>query len=389
MTTRVMFVAGDPSGDQHAAAVIRRLRQSLPGVRTFGIGGPCMQAEGFETLLPFAPFNRMGFAEVLRHLPFFLSAKSYLVKTLREQRPQALVCVDYPGFNIPLMKKAHGLGIPVVWYIVPQVWAWKQKRAAVLGRYASFIAVVFPFEIDYFSPYSAPVAFVGHPLVEMLQAGAWPGGGRSAATLDRSRPLRLAVVPGSRPQEIAHMLPPMMEAAHLLKQRYPDLAVSLSKCAALPMKLFGPELNRFQALHPDACAVSEQPLFDLLAGADLALVTSGTATLQTALSGVPMVIAYKTSVLTYSLMKPMVRLPYIGLPNIIAGEKIVPECIQHRVTGQILAEELRRYVESPSHYEATAGRLASLRQKLGRKRPSHEVVSALCSIIARRTGAGV
>jgi lipid-A-disaccharide synthase len=163
-----MFVAGDPSGDEHASAVIGELRKQLPDVRLFGIGGPCMQENGFEALLPFEPFNRMGIAEVLLHLPFFLNAKSFLIKQLRNIRPAALVCVDYPGFNIPLMKAARGLGIPVVWYIVPQVWAWKKKRAKVLGDYASFIAVVFPFEKEYFIPYPAPVEFVGHPLVELL-----------------------------------------------------------------------------------------------------------------------------------------------------------------------------------------------------------------------------
>jgi lipid-A-disaccharide synthase len=373
----IMFVAGDPSGDEHASAVIKRLREILPDARLFGVGGPCMQEAGFEALLPFGPFNRMGIAEVLLHLPFFLKAKSFLIKQLRNIRPAVLVCVDYPGFNIPLMKAARRLGIPVVWYIVPQVWAWKKKRAAVLGNHASFIAVVFPFEKDYFSQYPAPVEFVGHPLVELLDREQPAVRGTRRPALEKDGPVRLALVPGSRPQEVAHLLPPMMDAANILKREYPGLTVTVSRSRGLDPGLFAAHARRFEKCFPGAMTVSMERLPALLRESDCALVTSGTATLQAALCEVPLVVAYKTSGATYSLLKSMIRLPYIGLPNIVAGERIVPECIQHDATGEKLAAEVRRFIEEKEHYTATVQKLAQLRARLGGKKSSMEVASAI------------
>jgi|WetSurMetagenome_2_1015567.scaffolds.fasta_scaffold00108_42 lipid-A-disaccharide synthase len=383
-SSSILFVAGDPSGDEHAAPIIRRLRSLLPQVRTFGIGGPCMQQEGFEALLPFEPFNRMGFAEVVSHLPFFLEARSFLVKELSARKPDALVCVDYPGFNIPLMKAAHGRGIPVVWYIVPQVWAWKEKRAETLGANASHIAVVFPFEADYFRRYAAPVSFVGHPLVELLDTTRAARGGLPRRFPDTGRGVRLGLVPGSRRQEIVRMLPPMIDAALALKERYPALTVAVSMCRGLPHELFFPQVARFESRHPGAIEINEGPLPDMVGACDLAVVTSGTATLQTALCGVPLVVAYRTSALSFSLMKRMVKLPYIGLPNIVAGERIVPECIQNGAAGACLAAEAAALLESRERYETTVGRLLALREKLGGKRPSEEVAGIISDIVTGR-----
>jgi lipid-A-disaccharide synthase len=382
MSPSVMFVAGDPSGDEHASAVIRRLSRMLPGVTTFGIGGSRMADAGFEPLMPFEPFNRMGLAEILRHLPFFLGAKSHLVKVMAQRRPSVLVCVDYPGFNIPLMKAAHRMGVPVVWYIVPQVWAWKKKRAEVLGRNASFIAAVFPFEVPYFSMYPAPVSFVGHPLVELLdEKVASPSTQPKASGLDKKGPIRCAVVPGSRQQEIARMLGPMMEACGRLKQTYPGLLVTVSQCRGLPKEMFLRFCGQFESLYPGSISLSDEPLVKVLSESDLAIVTSGTATLQTALLRIPMVIAYRTSALTYSILKRMVKLPYIGLPNVVAGEKIVPELIQDAVTPQGIVSAMSSYIESPELYAGTVGKLSGLRQKLGQKIPSIEVAGAIRLLI--------
>jgi len=368
----VMFVAGDPSGDEHASAVIRALHKSDPAVCTFGIGGPNMQAAGFEPVLPFEPFNRMGFAEVIRHLPFFLGAKARCVSLLKERKPSVLVCVDYPGFNIPLMKSAKKLGIPVVWYIVPQVWAWKKKRAKILGENASSICVVFPFEAAYFSPYPAPVTFVGHPLVELIDKLDTDN---KKATQDTT--LRLALVPGSRPQEIAYMLDPMVDAAIELKRKYPALTVTVSKCKSLPDAPFTYQKKRFDAIFGESLAISGLPLSDILLASDYAIVTSGTATLHTALMTVPMVIAYKTSGVTYSLLKQMITLPYIGLPNIVAQEKIVPECIQADVDGHKLADAIAMFIDNKEYCIATIGKLGDLKKKLGSKVASEEVAKKI------------
>ncbi|MBN2035575.1 MAG: lipid-A-disaccharide synthase [Chitinispirillaceae bacterium] len=364
-TPSLMFIAGDPSGDQHTAAVVERVRQSHPDAECWGIGGPAMQRAGFLPVMPFEQFNRMGFLEVIGHLPFFFAAKKTLVRLLAKRKPQALVCVDYSGFNIPMMKAAARRGVPVVWYIAPMVWAWNRKRAAVLCRHAAHIAVIFPFETACFSSRQTSVTFVGNPTVEAMERHGLFS--RLPRTPSPGSSLHLVIVPGSRRQEIEHMLPRMIGAAAILQERFGPFRVTVSQYGTLPTQIYKNHIGaRPIALHSG-------PLRDLLVQADLALVTSGTATLETALIGIPFIIAYHTSVITYTIARRLVRIPHVGLPNIIAGEIIVPECIQEQADPQNLALTLGRFIESPRLYENTVKRLTALRHELGRKRPSEEV----------------
>ncbi len=375
-TFSIMFIAGDPSGDQHASHVLRRLSAVLPDARCIGIGGPAMRSCGFTGLMPFEEFNRMGLWEVLVHLPFFLKAKKKLIDAMDLYKPKALVCVDYPGLNIPLMKEAAKRAIPVVWYIVPQVWAWKKKRAALLGAYASFIGVIFPFEVDFFKAFRAAVSFVGHPLIEALAERS--GGKETAFSIGPHNPFRLSLLPGSRLQEVTVMLPIMMRAALILKQTYPDCVISVSHSRNLPEAIY-----RKWCEEKGLVELFDGPLRDLLDRTDGAFVTSGTATLETALAQVPMVIVYRTSPITYWLLKSMIRIPFIGLPNIVAGEKIVPECIQEEATGVRLAEEMNTFISSRDYYANTVDKLCRLRNLFGDRRPSVEVAEAIASFIKK------
>jgi len=365
----VMFVAGDPSGDIHASFVIRRLREIRPAFRCFGIGGPAMTAAGFSPILPFEPFNRMGFAEVAAHLGFFMAARRTLIRRLRGERPAVLVLVDYPGFNMAMLKAAARLSIPVVWYIAPKVWAWKKKRAAVLSRLADRIAVIFPFEVELFERLGGRVAFVGNPLVEALGSAA------SAAPVERALPERwtLGLVPGSRQQEVERILPVMLDAFRLLRRRYPRMTGVLSRCAWLPQALFD------QAAKEPGLITDEGPLTAMLDRCDLAIVTSGTATLETALAGVPQVIVYRTSALTWLAARAVVRIRWIGLPNIISRETVVPECIQGAVTGERLAREIGRFVDEPEYLGRTRDALAGIREKLGSRKPSEDVAAMIAA----------
>jgi len=370
-TPSVMFIAGDPSGDQHSAPVIKSLAGKCPNVKTYGIGGPAMAQAGFQSVLPFEKFNCMGYVEVIKHLPFFLGAKKKLIKMMKAQKPDALVCVDYSGFNMPMMKAAAKLNIPVIWYIAPMVWAWKGKRAKILGDHASHIAVIFPFEVPYFSPFKAPVTFVGNPLTESL-----PNITGADKKISADNSFRLAIIPGSRHQEIKNMLPVMLEAAGILKKEHPQLKVTVSKFKGVDQELF------------EAAACKGFDFFDgklsqLLTKSDLALVTSGTASLETALMGVPMVITYRTSALSYKIYKRFVKIPYIGLPNIIAQSEIVPECIQNDATAQNLADKLNRFIKEPARREECVTNLSTLRAKLGEKTPSTEAANIIYSYIGQ------
>jgi lipid-A-disaccharide synthase len=370
----LMFIAGDPSGDGHTAPVIKRLHAELPEASMWGIGGPAMEKAGFAPVMPFAPFNRMGFAEVAAHIGFFLAARRTLIDKMKKRRPDALICVDYPRFNIPLMKSAHEQGIPVVWYIAPMVWAWKQNRAAVLGEHAAHIAVIFPFETPFFSPYRAPVSFVGNPTVEaMAREGAFSG---KRKTHPGGNDFRLAIVPGSREQEVKHLLPRMLTAFSILKGKFPGLCATVSACDSLPPSLYKKTIGGAPV------EVIKTPLREMLGRADLALVTSGTATLETALLGVPHAIVYHTSLVTYAIMRQLVKARFIGLPNIIAGKAIVPEYIQEQAAPEHLAAAVSRFIESPQEYDNTVNALVALREMLGEKKPSVEVsaiIKAVCS----------
>jgi lipid-A-disaccharide synthase len=388
----VMFIAGEPSGDLHASAVIRVLKNLSPHaeIDIWGIGGPLMASAGLRQVMPFEPFNRMGYAEVIGSLPFFLNAKKELVRMMKSPltRPNVLVCVDYSGFNIPMMKEARKLNIPVVWYIAPMVWAWKRKRAEVLGNLASHIAVIFPFETQYFSKYPAPVTFVGNPLTESLppidvdavlpSTSSGNGGGGKAAELVEatvsatSKDFRLAIIPGSRPQEIKNMLGVMTGAADMLRKRHPQVKVTVSRFKGLSEVLFNPATQKGFDLFTG-------PLPELLQNTDLALITSGTATLEAALLGVPMVIAYRTSPLSYAIYRHFVKISRIGLPNIVAGEAIIPECVQKGVTAKKLYAKMDKFVAMPPHRLETIQNLSALRAKKNKKKPSTEVANIVYS----------
>jgi lipid-A-disaccharide synthase len=374
----VMFVAGDPSGDIHAAPVIRELHAINQGLECWGIGGPQMVEQGFRQLMPFEPFNKMGFIEVIKHLGFFLDAKKKLIKEMHDRKPSCLVCVDYPGLNMPLMKAAKKLGIPVVWYIAPMVWAWKKKRARVLGACADFIGCIFPFEPSHFLPYTDKVAFIGNPTVQSkeienkcgAESDTWNGDGK-----DSKQELSIALVPGSRLQEISRMLRPMLDAFMILKKEFPELRAEVSVFKSINIREFD-----IIKEYPGVTATSD-PLGSILSRVSCAIVKSGTSTLETALACVPMVIAYKTSTLTYELAKRLVKLSWIGLPNIIAQASIVPECIQDSMNAEMLAHECRKFLVDKSYYRQTVDALQKIRGVLGAKKPSVELAGKIAEII--------
>lgn len=374
----LFFIAGDPSGDQNTALIIRRVCKELPNALCCGIGGPEMQAEGFKPFLPFEKFNVMGYLEVITHIPFFLKAKNLIVNKMKTLKPSAVICVDYSGFNMPVMKAAHALGIPVIWYISPKIWVWKKRKYLNnFKKYVSHIAVIFPFEKDIFLPHIKNVSFVGNPTVEQMDNGRYSTPEATREKLQENTVKRLAVIPGSRINEIKNIFPVMISACKKLKKEYPDLLFFISRCGNIPNELYD---NIIGNLSTESFS---GPLEELLITSDIALVTSGTATLQTALMGVPMVIAYKTSTFNYSIGMLLLRnLKYIGLPNIIASDEIVPEYLQKNMTSEKLAEALKSYIDNPEKYRNVKKRLFDLKEKLGIKKPSKEVTKIIRKTIS-------
>lgn len=349
----IFLSAGEPSGDLHGAALARALRRRWPDARLLGLAGPRMQSAGVEPIAPFDRLALMGFVEVIRHLPFFLRLLRHAGKVLMEARVDLVIPIDYPGFNLRLARRAAGRGIPVLYYIAPQVWAWHRSRAATLGALTDRIAVILPFEESLFRAYGADARFVGHPLLD------WPDPVESrerfcaALGLDPARRI-LALFPGSRNQEVERHLDPFVAAARRVVEARWHVQ---------------PVIARSTDVEEGAYGGAPFPLTEdgrsLLAHAHVALVKSGTTTLEAALAGVPMVIAYRTHPATYWLARRLVDVEHVGLVNLVAGRRIAPELLQDEATPRALAESLLPLVdEGPAREDALRG-LRSVKDALG------------------------
>lgn len=350
----VFLSAGEESGDQHGARVARALLERWPEARLLGLGGPRMEAEGVELLAGLDDLAVMGFTEVLAHLPFFWKLERRVNALLDTGIIDLVIPVDYPGFNLRLTRSASRRGIPVLYYIAPQVWAWKKRRAARLARDATHIAVILPFEVPIFQEEGGAVTFVGHPLLDRPDEVPERRPFLESLGLDPDAPV-LALFPGSRRQELDRHLDLFLETAQALESDFPGLQVAVARAGSVSNDLY------------DGV---EEPVTDrsraLLRHARAALVKSGTSTLEAALEGTPFVTAYRTSPLTHFLARRLVSLDRIALANLVAGVDVTPEAIQGEATPSRLGELLRPLLDpgSPERSETT-DRLGRVRQALG------------------------
>lgn len=342
-TPTILLSAGEPSGDLHGAAVARAIRDRWPGARLYGLGGPRMEEAGVELLADFRRLAVMGFAEVATQVPFFLRLLRRLREEMAARQTDLVLPIDYPGFNLRLSRAARETGRPVLYYIAPQVWAWHRSRIRHLVEETDRLAVVLPFEEPLFREAGAAVTFVGHPLLDAAPAVPARESFCAELGIDPDRPL-LAVFPGSRAQEVSRHLEAFHAAAEAVVRARPEVQ---------------PVLAVSNAVDDDAYAGATYPRTKqsraLLTHARAALVKSGTTTLEAALARTPMVIAYRTSGLTYWLARRLVRVDHIGLVNLVVGERLAPEFVQHEATPEALAEALLPLLD-----EGSADRRAAL-----------------------------
>jgi lipid-A-disaccharide synthase len=352
-TFTIGIVAGESSGDAHAGALARQFEAQAPGSRWFGAGGPALRSAGAEVLVSYERLAVVGIGEVLTHLPQLFRAMGQLKRALRERRPDALVLVDFPDFNFRLAKYAHKLGIPVVYYITPQVWAWRSGRTRFFEKYVDRAFVLFPFEKDFFEAHGVAATFVGHPLVDTLKPDSSLEAFLSRHHLDPETP-RLAFLPGSRTSEVKRHLSVMMEACREILETFPDTAVFVPWAHGLPQSLREP----FRDL-PVRWVEGEYR--DVLGHADAAVVASGTASLEGALMGVPEVVVYRLNRLTFKIVKRMVNVPHAAMPNVVLGRGAIPELIQDDFTparvAQTVSEMLKDRKESGSRARELAGEI--------------------------------
>jgi lipid-A-disaccharide synthase len=372
---RVFLSAGEPSGDLHGARVAAALRRRFPGVELAGLGGDRMAAEGVELLAHVDQLAVMGFAEVAKHLPFFIRLMRHVRAALAARPADLVIPIDYPGFNLRLARHAKRRGMPVLYYIAPQVWAWHRSRMKQLARDTDRLAVILPFEEAIFREEGARVVFVGHPLVDQPPAVLPRAELLRPLGLDPAQPV-LALFPGSRSQEVRRQAAVFAAAAAAVRARMPQVQPVLAASAAVPAALY------------DAVPVARTPDgWSLLHHAQAALVKSGTSTLQAALAGTPLVVTYRAHPLTFFLARHLVQVPHVGLVNLVAGERIAPELLQEDATPERLAAALLPLLEedSPERVRALAG-LERVRAALAPLFPERSAADRVADLAAELLG---
>src|SRR5882724_1414511 len=358
---RVLMVAGEASGDLHGTDLLRALQARVPGLEVFGIGGDGLRAAGMRTVADAGDVATVGIVEGVRHLRTLFGIYRVLVRRLREHRPDLCILIDFPEFNLRLARAAKRAGVPVLYYIGPQVWAWRRGRVRKIARRVDRLAVVFPFEPALYASRLAGVEFVGHPLLDRVRVTRGRAETLAAHGLDPARRTVL-LLPGSRLSEIDYLLPPLLDAVRRLGQDG-GLQFPLALAHTLPAD----EVRRRVRAAGLDVAVIEDDTYNLIAAADLALVSSGTATLECALLERPMVIVYRLGPLSYGLGRLLVRgVRYIGMPNIVAGREVVPELLQRQATGPRIAAAARALLDDPARHAAMIEDLRDVRRRLGR-----------------------
>jgi len=399
---KLAIVAGEASGDLHASEVVRELKKLDPTLTTFGIGGDFLAREGMKLLHHAREMAIIGLFNVLRNIRFFRRVMRELIETIERERPDAVMFVDYPGFNMRAAKRVKALGIPIVYYISPQIWAWHRGRVREIERTVDRMIVILPFEEAFYRDHNVPVTYVGHPLIEQV-IGVKRAAPREGVT-------RIALLPGSRRQEVKGLLPAMLDAVELLRKGSLETAGGRRPAAGggnstadgrsdsagrrpwaagqiEPYIVQAPTID-----HAELEAIVKAKGVDVpilphdrgegIAAADVALSSSGTATLECAVLGTPVVVMYRLSRMTHWIGQKLVQVPHFSLVNIIAGKEVVPELLQHDVNGERIAAEARRLLE-PEYNRWVREELASVRTKLGEPGASRRAAEAIMSVVNR------
>ena len=356
----IMIVAGEASGDMHGANLVREMLNLDPMLNFYGIGGNRLQKEGVELLANASDMAVVGLTEVVSKLGSILKIMGMMKRSLDERRPDLVILIDYPDFNIPLAKAAKKRGIKVFYYISPQVWAWRKSRIGQIKKTVSKMAVILPFEVETYRQKGFAVNYVGHPLLDMVKLNYSKQESRKKFGLSEDE-ITIGILPGSRTSEVRILMPELLRAAQILKREMPDLQFVLPLADTLEETSVTEIISGFNV----KVKVVSGHTYDVISCADLALVASGTATLETALLGVPMIIVYKISLLSYFIGRLFVHVKNIGLVNIIAGKTIVPELIQGDASGKRIAAESLSILKNGERRQKMIKELEAIRARLG------------------------
>ena len=374
---KVVIMSGEASGDLHGANLAREIRKQDPSVALYGVGSKQMKDAGVKMLADASEISVVGITAVLTHIGAIYRVFTKLKQFLKDERPDILVLIDFPDFNIRLGKAARKLGIPVVYYISPQVWVWRKGRIKTIAGIVKAMIVVFPFEVPLYEKAGVDVRFVGHPLTDVVRSDLTAGQAKQVLGLETAR-RTIALLPGSRKSEIVHLLPDMLAAAKILLSRFKGLQFVLPVAPTVDLDF----VRSFVEQGGVPVRMVEGRTYDALKASDAAIVASGTATLETGLMALPMVIAYRISALNYFILTKFVRgVKNVGLVNIVAGKRIVPELVQDYSTPKNMADAVTKMLGDPVYYKEVADSLDCMRALLGEAGASARAAAVVMEVL--------
>lgn len=356
--TCVAVIAGEASGDQHGAKLIKAMQKKNPALFFCGIGGPALRQAGVRILVDASELTVVGITEVFSKLPGILKGMGTIKKLLKSLKPELLILIDFPDFNLHIAATAKKIGIPVLYYISPQIWAWRRGRVKRIGRLVDHMAVILPFEQQFYTTNHVPATFVGHPLLDTPLPTA-----DQIFTTGVEGQVTIGLVPGSRDNEIARHLPVMLNTADILKDRLKQARFIISQAASVERK----QIEMIVAQHP--CRMNVEIISDgveaVFERSDVIVAASGTVTLQAAIHGVPMVIIYKVSPISFMLGRAMIRVPNIGLVNLVAGRQLVPEFVQNAANAENISSAVAEMLTDRIKLNHLKKQLFALRDVMG------------------------
>jgi len=371
---KLFISVGEESADLHTSKVCHELKTRLPEIEMKGFGGEKMRAAGVEILFNLPELALIGFVEVIKHLPQMFKLKNMAVESWQQDKPDAILLVDYPGFHLRLAKVAHDMGIPVLYFISPQVWAWKESRVETMRQVIDALYVIFPFEEPYFARHDIEARYVGHPLIERIT----PIPATDETTQNKLGKPVIGLMPGSRRNELRYMLPTMLKTAEQLHSNHPDWRFLFPLADTLPDSV----LNEFDI--PDFIEICRDQNYQRRRDMTLAWTASGTATVENALLGIPMAVVYKTGFVNMFLGRRLVRIQYIGMVNLIAQKGICPEFIQEQFHPGNLVKWTEEVINTPERYKEFLKDLEQLRGKMGNEHTSINTAEAIITFLNNR-----
>ncbi len=373
---KILMVAGEASGDLHGAHLMEAIHLIDPEIQFFGVGGEQSERMGMKLLYQSQSLAVVGITEVFLKIGSIMKALRGLKKSLDRERPDLVILIDFPDFNLRLAKIAHRRGIPILYYISPQIWAWRPKRVKLIARWVKKMLVLFPFEVPLYEAAGVDVEWVGHPLLDIVKPTLSEETAFQRFGLDPKQ-RTIALLPGSRIHEIRRLLPPLLASAELLQREAPDLQFVLPLAPGIPQETLSPWMENISV----PVKVVQGRTYDVMNISELVITASGTATLEAAILGKPMVIVYKVSFFSYWIGRALIQVDHIGLANVVAGKEIVPELIQNEVNPQRIAEEALRILRDPILCRKMTDAMAGVRQSLGEPGAAQRASGIVCSML--------